>query len=82
MSVECRGRTPVALLLAGQRLAVHDVLDQWLIEDEWWRAPVARRYFQLALTDGRMLTVFQDGLTGCWYAQRYAATVGTERRAS
>lgn len=58
-------------ILARQRWReVEAVLDSWLVETEWWRPrPVRRRYFQVGLTDGGMLTCFQDLLDARWYAQ-------------
>ena len=40
--------------------------------DEWWRErPVSRLYFEVALEDGRTLTVYRD-LANCeWYRQTY-----------
>jgi hypothetical protein len=47
------------------------IVDEWLVEDEWWRRPLERRYLHLVLADGRPLTLFQDRLTGEWYRQQY-----------
>jgi hypothetical protein len=63
--------TPRTVVLGRQRVAVTDVLDSWRIDDEWWREEISRRYFRLALADGRTLTVFLDLIAGTWYAQRY-----------
>jgi hypothetical protein len=59
------------VVLTGRRVAVAAIVDAWLVEDEWWRAPIARYYVQVSLADGRMLTVFHDRIGGDWYAQRY-----------
>ena len=72
MSVECSDRAPHAVILNHRRVTVSEVVDTWLVEDEWWRAPVARRYVRLALADGRLVTLFEDLLAGDWYLQRYA----------
>jgi hypothetical protein len=69
--VECRAELPCAVGVQGHRLAVAEVLDVWLVEDDWWRAPVARRYVRLLLADGRPLTVFEDKIDGGWYLQQY-----------
>ena len=51
--------------------AVVEVLDQWRIDDEWWRdRPVSRMYQVLLLENGTRLTVYQDLLDGSWYEQR------------
>ncbi|HET6385702.1 MAG TPA: hypothetical protein VFJ58_20105 [Armatimonadota bacterium] len=47
------------------------IRDQWRIDDEWWRTPLSRRYFQVILEDGRCVTLYHDLMTGAWYRQRY-----------
>jgi hypothetical protein len=52
-------------------LAVEAVREEWLVEDRWWTPrPLRRHYFELALADGRALTVFRDADDGRWYRQR------------
>jgi hypothetical protein len=51
--------------------AVEAVREEWLVEDRWWTsAPLRRHYFELALADGRALTVFRDAGDGRWFRQR------------
>ena len=41
------------------RTAVDAVADEWVVEDRWWTGrPLARRYFELVLADGRSAVVF------------------------
>ena len=54
------------------RLRVIDILDQWRIDDEWWRRAVSRMYFHVTLEGGQLLTLFQDLTTGRWYGQTSA----------
>ena len=50
--------------------AVRVLLDVWELDDEWWREdPIRRRYFRLLLTDGRVLTLFCDLVSGSWFRQ-------------
>jgi hypothetical protein len=36
--------------------------EEWLVEDRWWTPrPLRRHYFELAMADGRALTVFRAG---------------------
>jgi hypothetical protein len=53
-------------------VAVETVREEWLVEDRWWTPrPLGRRYFELALADGRCVVVFRepdDG--GRWFSQR------------
>ena len=52
-------------------VAVTAVREEWMVEDRWW-APkeLRRRYFELALVDGRSAVVFNCALSGRWYRQR------------
>jgi hypothetical protein len=51
-------------------VAVQAVREDWVVEDRWWTPrPLWRHYFELALTDGRALTVFRDRAER-WFRQR------------
>lgn len=51
--------------------AVEAVREEWLVEDRWWTPkPLRRHYFELALGDGRSLTVFRGAGAQRWYRQR------------
>jgi hypothetical protein len=50
---------------------VETVREEWLVEDRWWTPkPLRRHYFELALCDGRALTVFRTARAQRWYRQR------------
>ena len=52
------------------RTAVDAVAEEWVVEDRWWTGrPLARRYFELVLADGRSAVVFRDLRGERWYAQ-------------
>lgn len=52
-------------------VAVEAVREEWVVEDRWWEPrPLRRRYFELALADGRSAVVFRSGLSGNWHRQR------------
>jgi KaiC/GvpD/RAD55 family RecA-like ATPase len=52
-------------------VVVDAVREEWLVEDRWWTPrPLRRHYFELALGDGRALTVFRDAADGRWFRQR------------
>jgi hypothetical protein len=69
---------PVAVRADGERfpravenVAVEAIREEWLVEDRWWTPkPLRRHYFELALADGRALTVFRDAGDGHWFRQR------------
>ena len=51
--------------------AVETVREEWLVEDRWWTPrPLRRHYFELAMADGRAVTVFRDPGSGRWFRQR------------
>jgi len=50
---------------------VTQVRDAWRIDDEWWRNPISRRYYQLVLDNGSLRTVYHDLITDTWYEQGY-----------
>lgn len=50
---------------------VEAVREEWLVEDRWWTPkPLRRHYFELALGDGRALTIFRTARAQRWYRQR------------
>lgn len=53
------------------RRKVGRILNSWRIDDEWWREPLSRQYFQVELQDGVVMTIFRDLISGIWYQQRY-----------
>ena len=68
IAVECyagyRGeQTPRALVVAGQRIEVADVLDQWLAPDH--------RYFKLRGTDSHLYLIRHDVTSGTWELTLY-----------
>jgi hypothetical protein len=52
----------------GQR-GVEVVGEVWRVDDEWWRAPIARNYYELVLDGGGRLIVFEDLVTKEWFVQ-------------
>jgi hypothetical protein len=56
--------------LAVEGIGVATVREEWLVEDRWWTLRTTwRHYFELALIDGRNVTVFRDG-RGRWFRQQ------------
>ncbi len=52
-------------------VAVETVREEWEVDDRWWEPkPLRRRYFELALADGRSVVVFRSVLSGRWHRQR------------
>ena len=52
-------------------IAVDSILEEWVVENGWWTDRLLRRrYFELALAEGRNAVVFRDLASGRWYRQR------------
>jgi hypothetical protein len=62
---------PTSVTIGRQVYTVERVQDTWIIEDEWWRQPIARQYFALLLDDGTRRTVFHDRVADTWHLQDY-----------
>jgi hypothetical protein len=58
----------VAIRWNGQREPV-EVCTRWRVEEDWWRAPIARDYFKVV---GRrwLALVYLDRLAGTWHIER------------
>lgn len=67
---------PAAVEWRGRWLDVTAVIDRWRIDDEWWREEIARLYRRVVLADERVLTLFEDLISGRWYVQRYRLRAG------
>jgi hypothetical protein len=50
--------------------AVESVLESWRIDDEWWRRPIVRRYWEVLLNGGKRVILFEDLPTSEWFIQR------------
>jgi len=62
---------PVALISSNRRYRVDRIQDVWCIDDEWWREPITRRYFQIVLDTGVLHTIYHDLVQDSWYEQGY-----------
>lgn len=72
IEVEADGHgLPRVLVRGRRRWRVEAIQDVWRIDDEWWREPIARRYFLVALEGGSVRTIFHDLLGGAWFEQHY-----------
>ncbi len=59
---------PAAIITAQRWETVESILDNWRIDDEWWRSePVSRLYFSVILTTGKRLILYKDLLSGSWF---------------
>jgi hypothetical protein len=44
--------------------------ETWRIDDEWWRQPISRSYFEAMLEGGKRVVLFQDLIVGSWFIQQ------------
>ena len=58
-----------SLTVAGNWKCVEALSESWRIDDEWWRQPIVRRYVEVVLEGGGRLVLFEDQITGEWFAQ-------------
>lgn len=49
---------------------IAEVLEVWRIDDEWWRAPITRRYVDVVLEGGAHVVLFEDLQTAEWFVQQ------------
>lgn len=58
----------VAIRWDGRREPV-EVCNRWRIDEDWWRAPIARDYFKVV---GRrwLALVYRDRIAGSWHLER------------
>ena len=66
--------TPVAIEDgAGEQgsKGVREIMEIWVVHDEWWRPPgINRRYVEVLLEGGAHLILFEDLNTGTWLVQQ------------
>jgi hypothetical protein len=71
ITVEEHKGMPVALIDQNRRYRVDRIQDVWCIDDEWWREPITRRYFQIVLDTGALRTIYHDLVQNTWHEQGY-----------
>lgn len=55
--------------LPSPRVVVESILDQWQLDDEWWRQRISRRYVEVMIAGGKRMLLFEDLVTGEWFEQ-------------
>ena len=60
---------PISLEIRGRWRRIGGVLDQWRIDDEWWREPISRTYYSIILESGIHLTAYHDLMLDRWFLQ-------------
>ncbi|MCL5677635.1 MAG: hypothetical protein M1602_07240 [Firmicutes bacterium] len=49
---------------------VEAIQDHWRVEDQWWRQPLSRYYYEVRLSSGIIDVLYQDRISGAWFLQR------------
>jgi hypothetical protein len=53
--------------VAGKTIEV--IVETWRVDDEWWRAPIVRRYHEVVVEGGGRMILFEDVMTSEWFVQ-------------
>jgi hypothetical protein len=69
--VVAREERPAEIVEDDARHRVTEVLDTWIVQDEWWRQEIHRQYYRVLLANGTVRTIFIDRIAGDWYEQAY-----------
>ncbi|PYO95916.1 MAG: hypothetical protein DMD60_12275 [Gemmatimonadetes bacterium] len=51
-------------------VTIDAVRETWRIDDEWWREPITRMYYEVLLQDGARLVLFVDLVKQEWFLQK------------
>lgn len=62
---------PSALVDGAEPITIDDILDRWAVDDEWWRAPIRRRYYRVLVASGAVRTIYHDVVHDGWFEQAY-----------
>lgn len=53
------------------RKGVREIMEVWVVHDEWWRPPgLNRRYVEVLMEGGSHLVLFEDLNTRTWFVQQ------------
>ena len=53
-----------------EMMTVEAVRETWRIDDEWWREPITRTYYEVLLQGGARLVLFVDLVKQEWFVQK------------
>jgi hypothetical protein len=68
VELDAQGRP--AAVMDEHRRAVETIGEVWRVDDEWWRQPINRRYFDVVLEGGKHVVLYQDLTTNQWWGQQ------------
>jgi hypothetical protein len=53
-----------------EMVTIDAVRETWRIDDEWWREPITRMYYEVLLQRGARLVLFVDLVKQEWFVQK------------
>ncbi len=53
-----------------EMVTIEFVRETWRIDDEWWREPITRTYYEVLLQGGARLVLFVDRVKQEWFVQK------------
>ena len=62
--------TPVAIRTGAGWRSVVATTNRWMVETDWWRAPLRREYRRCITGEGECLDLYRDLETGEWWLVR------------
>ena len=68
-TISCDHKGRPAAVTRQTRKPVHEVVNRWRVDDDWWRVPISRRYYTVS-TPTVLLEVYRDDRVCDWYLQR------------
>ena len=51
-------------------VTIEAVRETWRIDDEWWREPIMRSYYEVLLDGGGRVVIFLDHVRQEWWMQQ------------
>ncbi len=51
-------------------VTIEAVRETWRIDDEWWREPITRTYYEVLQEGGARVVLFLDHVTHEWWMQK------------
>jgi hypothetical protein len=51
-------------------VTIDAVRESWRIDDEWWREPITRSYYEVLLDGGGRVVIFLDHAKQEWWMQQ------------
>ncbi len=61
---------PRAFAWRGEWHPVERIFNRWRVVTDWWSDEAQREYYRLTTSDGRLVEVYRDMVSGRWYLAR------------